>query len=110
MDNWLEDYFQAWNDCDTARIAEYLSDEVLFEDVAHGHSHNGKQAATRAIAAACGYLPKNAFELHTLHSTDTHWYVEWTIRPPGARGVTVGTRRDGLIDLSRDYWNPPSAT
>jgi hypothetical protein len=110
MDNWLETYFAKWNDCDPAGIAEYLTDDVVFEDVAQGHTHRGKPAATRAIAAACAHLPKNALELLTLHSTETNWYVEWIMTPPGTRGVTVGTLQNGKVDLSRDYWHPPFAT
>jgi hypothetical protein len=106
MAEWLERYFGAWNDCDHETIATYLADDVVFEDVAQGHTNTGKAEAMKAIRLACEHLPKNAFELLTLHSTATHWYVEWRMTPPGARGVSVGTLADGKIDLSRDYWNP----
>jgi ketosteroid isomerase-like protein len=110
MSDWLEDYFGAWNECDHERIAEYLADDVVFEDVAHGHRHEGKAAASKAIRSACAALPPGAFELLVLHSTDTNWYVEWRMNPPGVQGISVGTLRDGKITLSRDYWNPSPVT
>jgi hypothetical protein len=109
MEDWLETYFAKWNDCDPA-ASPSTSPTTSCSRTSHKATHRGNPAATRAIAAACAHLPKNALELVTLHSTQTNWYVKWIMTPPGTRGVTVGTLQNGKIDLSRDYWHPPFPT
>ncbi len=105
MANWLDDYLKAWNDHDHDRIMSFMTDDVVYEDVALDVRHVGKDETSKFVAEVLKQMPDLSFKPESTHSTETHYFAEWVMEPLGVRGVSVGTLREGKISSDRDYWN-----
>ena len=110
---WFEDYLAAWSAHDGERVAAFLAEDGVFEDVALGESFTGREALAAFVDQMVAMAPDFAFVHVASSSTDTDYHGEW--RSTGTmggsdkrfdvRGVSVGRLRDGKIVENRDYWN-----
>lgn len=107
--DWVRQYYSAWDSGDAEAISSWFDDDVVVEDVPTGHIARGGVAARKFVESALKVVPGATYEVLTALTSDDHFAVEWVMRPPGLRGSSVGTIRDGKILSNRDYWDasPP---
>jgi uncharacterized protein (TIGR02246 family) len=106
-DNWVEDYFAAWNATDAAKVVEWMTDDVEFEDVTAGHLSQGKEAVKKFVEACYKTVPDARYEVVESRSFGDSYWVEWIMYARGkkVRGASVGKLRDGKISFNHDHWN-----
>ena len=117
---WWQEYLTAWNSRAGTRVAEWMTDDAVYEDVALGQTHAGRDAIAKFVDEASAFSSDYRFEPVSDFSTETHYAAEWVMigthdgdgagmpatgKPYRIRGVSVGTLRDGKIAQNRDYWN-----
>ncbi|WP_330255128.1 nuclear transport factor 2 family protein [Nocardia sp. NBC_00565] len=104
----ISGYFAAWNKGDLDAVLEWLSEDVVLEDVPSGHIARGAAEARAFVEGALRKAPGAEYEIVTSQIDEDSFAVEWIMRPAGLRGVSVGSLRDGRICANRDYWNAGS--
>jgi ketosteroid isomerase-like protein len=105
MSTWFEEYLAAWDSRDISRVADWVTDDIAFEDVGAGHKATGRQAFARFAAASFKAVPHARFDFVAGAEFGDAYFIEWVMQPMALRGVSVGRRRDGKIAENRDYWN-----
>jgi steroid delta-isomerase-like uncharacterized protein len=114
-------YLDAWNEHDGTKVAEFMADDVIYEDVAMGLRHEGKAAVAAFVAESAEGSEDFGFELVSEVVDGTRYAVEWIMRGTNTgevaglpatgksfsiRGSSVGELDgDGHIAGNRDYWN-----
>ena len=106
-DQWLIDYYAAWNGTDPDEVVSFMTDDVEMEDVTAGHLSTGKAAARKFFEVCLERVPGATYEIVDSRSSDDAFWVEWVMHARGiaVRGSSVGTRRDGKIAKNHDFWN-----
>lgn len=118
---WMDEYLDAWNSHDAERVASFMADGAIYEDVALGQRMTGHDEIVAFVNnASADFSTDFRFETITAMSTDDWYALEWTMsgthdrETPGLgmtnksfsiRGASVGTLENGKIKLNRDYWN-----
>lgn len=102
---WIEEYYAAWNAEDPDAVAAWMTEDVVFEDVAAGHVARGRHQVRRFVEICNERVPGVRYEIVGSHSCADSYAVEWVMQPMGLRGSSVGSLRDGRIAANRDYWN-----
>ncbi|HZU72658.1 MAG TPA: ester cyclase [Acidimicrobiales bacterium] len=118
---WQEQYLGAWNSRDGRQVAEWVTDDCVYEDVTLGESHKGRSEISAFVdGIAVGFSDDYHFTLIDGVTIEDSYYMEWVMRgthngtegPVPAtgkhfeiRGVSVGTRRGERISANRDYWD-----
>jgi hypothetical protein len=105
MASWFEKYLSAWESGVVERVTEWVTDDIVFEDVGTGHKVNGKSAMAAFVATSFKAVPGARFDFVGGAELGDSYYMEWVMQPMGVRGASVGTRREGKIAANRDYWN-----
>lgn len=119
--HWIQDYFDAWNSRDGARVAAFLADDVIYEDLGVGLVVEGRDAVVGAVAKTAAFSSDYVFSLRSAFQAGNDYAVEWEMRGTNTgevRGLpatgktyviriaTVGRLNDqGKIMVNRDYWN-----
>ena len=103
--SWIIDYFDAWTRCDGAAVASYMTDDVVYEDMAVHHRVVGNADFPTFVQQSAEFVPGAVFEVGTHFANDDYYFAEWVMQPMNVPGVSVGTLRDGKIATNRDYWN-----
>ena len=106
-DNWVEEYFAAWNGADAEKVVEWMTDDVEIEDVTAGHLSHGKEAALKFVKVCNRKVPDARYEVVESRSFGDSYWVEWIMHARGKaiRGASTGKLRDGKIESNHDYWN-----
>jgi steroid delta-isomerase-like uncharacterized protein len=120
-DTFFSRYLAAWNSHRGTEVAEFMTDDVDFEDVTMGEHLSGKQAVAEfAQAFDETFSSDYVFTLVNAFSTDAEIGAEWTVsgthdrsgaelpatgKPFTIRGATIARLRDGKIAYNRDYWD-----
>lgn len=107
---WIEQYFEAWAGKDASKVAEFVADDVDFEDTTMRHRMRSKAAFTKFVQACFVQVPEMRYDLVDMQVRDDGYWVEWIMQPMGLRGASVGKVRDGKIVYNRDYWDGASFT
>jgi hypothetical protein len=105
MTTWFEDYYQGWTNHDAKKVLDWMTDDVVYEDVTLGHVATGKDATLAFVEGMFAKMSGMSLEYVWGQSSAESYFVEWVIQPLGLRGVSVGTLHDGKISTNRDYWN-----
>jgi ketosteroid isomerase-like protein len=107
--DWVRRYYADWDSGDAQAISSWFDDDVVLEDVPTGHTARGGAAARKFVESALKVVPGATYEVLTVLTSGDHFAAEWVMRPPGLRGSSVGTVRDGKVLSNRDYWDasPP---
>jgi steroid delta-isomerase-like uncharacterized protein len=115
-----ERYYGAWNSHDAKQVAELMADDVLFEDLALGVVHNGREAVAEFAAESATFSSDYRFKVVTSQESGDNYCIEWemsgtndgagaglpaTGKPYLIRGVSVGVLASGKVKRNRDYWN-----
>jgi steroid delta-isomerase-like uncharacterized protein len=119
---WHDDYFARWNAHDADAIVAFMTPDAVYEDLALGARHSGRDEIRAFIAGMTTRLSSDyqfAFVAPIAVSVAGYAF-EWTMTgtndgpngrftPTGKqfaiRGVSVGRLVDGKIVENRDYWN-----
>jgi steroid delta-isomerase-like uncharacterized protein len=118
---WFEEYLDAWNSHDAARVATFIAEDGTYEDLALGQRHEGRDDITSFIAEASQFSSDYRFASVSAQASGDRYALEWemtgtntgaagalpaTNKPYRIRGVSVGRlNADGKIAENRDYWN-----
>ena len=118
---WVTQYLDAWSTRDGQRVAEWMTDDCVYEDVTLGEAHTGRGEIAKFVdRMSTEFSDDFTFDLAAALSTDDHYWGEWVLKgthngaagpfPPTGkafliRGVSVGTREGGKIKANRDYWD-----
>lgn len=121
--DWIRPYTEAWNAHDVEAVVGYMTDDVVYADMALGERVEGAAAVRELLAGmATGLSSDYRMELGQVVLTEDAYAVEWTMSGTNDRsdeergmpntgqrfsipGVSVGRLRDGKIAENRDYWN-----
>ena len=110
MTTWVEQYFEAWAGKDPAKVGEFVTDDVDFEDTTMKHRMRNKRQFEKFVAGCFVQVPTMRYEVVDQQVLDNAYWIEWIMQPMGLRGASVGRLRDGKIAYNRDYWDGASFT
>ncbi len=121
MTGWMQDYLDAWNSHDAAKVVAFMADDATYEDLALGQLHEGHAAISAFVDEAEQFSKDYQFTSISEHASGDRYVFEWemfgtntgeagglpaTNRPYRIRGVSVGwLDTSGKIETNRDYWN-----
>ena len=112
---WISEMLRVWNTFDGERAASYFAPDGVWEDVALGTRHEGRDPIAHMMSVTTPEFSSDAqFELLGAVADETGYGVEWrwsgthgaSGRPFDVRGASIGRLRDGQIVHHVDYWNP----
>ncbi len=120
---WVQRYIDAWNSHDGSRVADFMTDDVVYIDNALGERFEGPDAVRHfvddmSVSASTDF----SFTTGQILTTEDSYAYEWTMvgtndRPDQKRGmpstgrrfevpgVSIGRLRGGKITENHDYWN-----
>ena len=121
MASWMSDYLDAWNTHNGENVASYMADDVVYEDLAVGQVHEGRDAVAAFVQTGEDFSKDHRFVSVSEQSSGDQYAIEWemigtntgeaaglpaTNKPFRIRGVSVGVLdAAGKIKRNRDYWN-----
>lgn len=118
--DWSDRYFEAWNSHDARRVAEFMTDDATYEDLALGVTHAGHENIRAFVAEAHDFSSDYRFDPVSAQQSGDQYCLEWemhgtntgaggglpaTNKPFRVRGVSVGQLESGKIKSNKDYWN-----
>ena len=116
----LDDWAQHWSSHDLDRLLLLFTDDVVFEDVAQGRVHRGKDGLRAFAEGVFAGFPDVTLELTSRFATGSQGGGEWVMRgtnrgdSPGMpatgervelRGASIFEFADGKIRRYSDYWD-----
>jgi steroid delta-isomerase-like uncharacterized protein len=117
----VERYLAAWNSHDGRQVADLMSEDVTYEDLAQGAIYEGREGVEAYVQGAHEWSGDYRFVVVSAQSGDGRYAIEWemlgtntgdaggfpaTNRPYRIRGTSVGSLDEaGRITHNRDYWN-----
>jgi len=121
MNDWGRQYYDAWNGHDAEKVAAFMADDAVYENLAVGVVNDGRTAIANYIDEAGRFSRDYRFEVVSEQNSGDRYAFEWimlgthtgesrglpaTNKPYRIRGVSVGRlTSDGKIQENRDYWN-----
>jgi steroid delta-isomerase-like uncharacterized protein len=122
--SWLQEYLDAWTSHDAARVASFMTDDVVFTDMALGERHEGPAAVREFVDDMTRSFSTDVrFTMgHVVVATEDAYAAEWTMAGTHDRadegrgvqatekhfeiaGVSIGRLRNGKISENHDYWD-----
>jgi ketosteroid isomerase-like protein len=61
VSTWIADYLDAWNSHDGNKVASFMTDDAVYEDLAVGQVHEGKAAITAFVQRTDVFSPDCEF-------------------------------------------------
>ena len=121
MDQWIQQYLDAWNSHDCGKVAAFMAEDATYEDLALGQIHKGRDDIKAFVEEAEQFSRDYRFVSVTEQQSGDSYAFEWemagtntgeagglpaTNKPYRIRGVSIGRLNgDGKIQENRDYWN-----
>jgi steroid delta-isomerase-like uncharacterized protein len=118
---WVDGYLDAWNSHDGARVAAFVTEEVVYDDLASGLVHRGRDAVRGYVTQTAMFSSDYRFTTVSTQMDGSRYAIEWemlgtntgaaggfpaTGKPYRIRGASIGELdADGKITANRDYWN-----
>jgi steroid delta-isomerase-like uncharacterized protein len=121
--DWMRAYNDAWSSRDPESVLGFMSDDVVYTDVALGERLEGKSAVREYVAGLqTNFSSDYRFEWGQAVATDEAFATEWIMLGTHDRGdeerglpatgqrfqlsgVSIGRRRDGKVVEEKNYWN-----
>jgi steroid delta-isomerase-like uncharacterized protein len=116
----IDDWARHWSSHDLDRLLPLFTDDVVFEDVAQGAVHRGKDGLRAFAERVFAGFPDVALELTSRFATGNQGGGEWVMRgtnrgdSPGMpatgkrvelRGASIFEFASGKIRRYSDYWD-----
>jgi len=121
MAEWWQPYLDAWNTRDGGKVAAFMADGAVYEDLTLHETHTGAQAIAEFVDRMVPELSSDyRFENVSFQQSGDSYAGEWTLLgthdgtagpfPPTGkqfeiRGVSIGRLEGGRIRQNRDYWD-----
>jgi len=121
VSKWMTVYLDAWDSHDAEKVASFMADDVVYEDLAVGQIHQGRAAVAAFVQTSEDFSKDHKFISVSEQASGDRYALEWemvgtntgeaagmpaTNKPFRIRGVSVGTLdANGKIKHNRDYWN-----
>ena len=121
MNGWGRQYYDAWNGHDAKKVAAFMADDAVYEDLALGVVNVGRPAIASYVDEAGRFSHDYRFQVVSEQAGGNRYAFEWLMlgthtgearglpasnKSYRIRGVSVGRLRDdGKIQENRDYWN-----
>lgn len=118
---WVDRYLDAWNSHDGARVAAFMTEDVVYDDLASGLVHRGRDAVHGYVTQTAVFSSDYRFVTVSTQMDGSRYAIEWemlgtntgaaggfpaTGKPYRIRGASIGELdADGKITTNRDYWN-----
>jgi steroid delta-isomerase-like uncharacterized protein len=121
MSDWMQQYIDAWDSHDAAKVVAFMAQDATYEDLALGVTHEGRAAIAAFVEEAEQFSKDYKFTGVSEQASGDRYALEWemagtntgeagglpgTNKPYRIRGVSIGRLdADGKIKENRDYWN-----
>ena len=121
MNGWMQQYLDAWDSHDAAKVVAFMAPDATYEDLALGVTHQGRDAIAAFVEEAEQFSKDYKFTAVSEQASGNRYALEWemagtntgeaggmpaTNKPYRIRGVSIGQLdADGKIKENRDYWN-----
>jgi steroid delta-isomerase-like uncharacterized protein len=121
MAEWWKDYLGAWNTRDGSRVAAFMADGAVYEDLALHEKHVGADDIRGFVdRMAVEFSDDYRFEHLTFQQSGDDYAAEWRLsgthngaagmlpatgRQFDIQGVSIGRLEGGRIKENRDYWD-----
>jgi steroid delta-isomerase-like uncharacterized protein len=118
---WVDGYLDAWNSHDGRRVAAFMAEDVVYDDLASGLVHRGRDAVQAYVEQTVAFSSDYRFVTVSTQADGNRYAIEWemlgtntgasggfpaTGKPYRIRGASIGeVDADGRITANRDYWN-----
>jgi steroid delta-isomerase-like uncharacterized protein len=119
--DWVDGYLDAWNSHDGSRVASLMAEDVIYDDLASGLVHKGRDAVQAYVEQTGSFSSDYRFVTVSTRIDGSRYAIEWemlgtntgaaggfpaTGKPYRIRGSSIGELdSDGKITANRDYWN-----
>jgi steroid delta-isomerase-like uncharacterized protein len=119
--DWVDGYLQAWNSHDGDQVAEFVAEDVTYEDLAAVAVHQGRDAVRAYVEQTYQFSNDYRFVTVSTQGDGSRYAIEWemlgtntgasggfpaTGKQYRIRGASLGLLNpDGKIAANRDYWN-----
>jgi ketosteroid isomerase-like protein len=111
---WIYEMVSAWSAHDGAKVASFLTEDAIWEDVGSRLRFDPAQFAEAFSTTLPAMSSDSQFEVVSAVCDDVGFALQWrwfgthneTARTFSVRAATVGRLRDGRIAAAFDYWNP----
>ncbi|MEU5259280.1 nuclear transport factor 2 family protein [Amycolatopsis sp. NPDC021455] len=120
---WIQEYVDACNRHDAAAVVAMMTEDVQVVDTAFGGEFTGREAVRQLLLGMdAGLSSDYRFTVRKVVTSGTDYAFEWVLTGTHDRanpelglpatgkafavpGLTIGSRRNGMITQNRDYWN-----
>ena len=118
---WVDGYLDAWNSHDGGQVATFMAEDVVYDDLASGLVHRGRDAVKAYIEQTHAFSSDYRFITVSTRTEGSRYAIEWemlgtntgaaggfpaTGKPYRIRGASIGELdADCRIGANRDYWN-----
>lgn len=118
----VERWAAAWNDLDPAAMAALFTEDGLYEDLAFGASHRGRDGVAEWVTTTASLIPDARVDLVAAYQAGDRATAEWVFSgsvpgpagpageatrvPFSVRAASLFELTDGLIRHVSDYYNP----
>lgn len=118
---WVDRYLDAWNSHDGGRVAAFMTEDVVYDDLASGLVHRGRNAVHGYVTQTAAFSSDYRFVTVSTQMDGSRYAIEWemlgtntgaaggfpaTGKSYRIRGASIGELdADGKITANRDYWN-----
>ncbi len=79
MSTWIADYLDAWNSHDGSKVASFMADDVVYEDLAVGQVHEGKAAVAALVQRMDVWSKDHKFVSVSEQSSGDSYAFEWEV-------------------------------
>lgn len=95
MSSWMSEYVDAWNSHNGERVAAFMADDVVYEDLALRQIHEGREAIIGFVQASEEFSKDHKFVLVSEQTSGDRYAFEWEMigTNTGESGGLPGTRR-----------------
>jgi len=115
----VDQQFAAWNSHDPEKVAEFYTDDVVYEDVTFGEVAHGREELKKLAAGFFAAVPDMKLERVSVFQHGDHGSSEWvfsgtdvglykTGKKFSVRGASVFELRGGKFSSNRDYYDSAS--
>ena len=116
----LMDYVAAWNSGDAEKVASFLTDDCVFENLGGEHVHRGKEGVKAWATGVLASIPDFKLEVKSLFVAGDWVGCEWVEtgtqtgamgnQPPtgksfSVRGASILELQEGKIRRETLYWD-----
>src|SRR5690348_9335749 len=74
---WMGRYLDAWNSHEAERVVEFMATEAVYEDLALGQVHKGREAIAAFVATSSEFSSDHRFIPVSAQASGDAYAIEW---------------------------------